>query len=91
MKYHLGHSNDWPPQTGRKSTLTLCFNPSHLEFVNPVAWAAAGQAGPGRRHRHEQGLAILIHGDAAFAGEGIVQETLNLASCPATPTAARCT
>jgi 2-oxoglutarate dehydrogenase E1 component len=59
--------------------LALCFNPSHLEFVNPVAMgrvrAKQDRLGDIRR---DKGMAILIHGDAAFAGEGIVQETLNL-------------
>ena len=59
--------------------LSLCFNPSHLEFVNPVALgrvrAKQDRAGDVKR---EQTMALLIHGDAAFAGEGIVQETLNL-------------
>jgi len=83
VKYHLGHSNDWKARNGRKVRLTLCFNPSHLEFVNPVAEgslrAKLDRAGD---VRHEHGLPILIHGDAAFAGEGIIQETLNLAQLP---------
>ena len=37
MKYHLGHSTDWTTASGAKIHLSLCFNPSHLEFVNPVA------------------------------------------------------
>lgn len=79
VKYHLGHSNDWITVVGEKIHLTLCFNPSHLEFVNPVAEgslrAKQDRAGD---IEHRQGMAILVHGDAAFAGEGIVQETLNL-------------
>mgnify|MGYP002623206754 CR=1 FL=1 len=83
VKYHLGHSSDWTTAGGNDVHLTLCFNPSHLEFVNPVAVGRlrakqdrSGDKG-GRRS-----MAILIHGDAAFAGEGIVQETLNLSELP---------
>src|SRR6266850_1764710 len=79
VKYHLGHSTDWTTSTGAKIHLSLCFNPSHLEFVNPVALgrtrAKQDRAGDSQR---EQGMTLLIHGDAAFAGEGIIQETLNL-------------
>ena len=79
VKYHLGHSSEYRTSTGRTVHLSLCFNPSHLEFVNPVALgrmrAKQDRAGDAR---HELGMALLIHGDAAFAGQGIVQETLNL-------------
>lgn len=79
VKYHLGHSSDWVTATGKKVHITLCFNPSHLEFVNTVAQGRmrAKQDRMGDIERRN-GMAILIHGDAAFAGEGIVQETLNL-------------
>jgi 2-oxoglutarate dehydrogenase E1 component len=79
VKYHLGHSTDWTTSTGAKIHLSLCFNPSHLEFVNPVAMGRirAKQDRVGDEKR-KQGMTLLIHGDAAFAGEGIVQETLNL-------------
>jgi 2-oxoglutarate dehydrogenase E1 component len=79
VKYHLGHSGDWTLSDGRKVHLSLCFNPSHLEFVDPVV------LGRVRAHQDRfedrdcrQVLGILIHGDAAFAGEGVVQETLNM-------------
>jgi 2-oxoglutarate dehydrogenase E1 component len=79
VKYHLGYSSDWKTAQGRNIHLSLCFNPSHLEFVNPVALgrmrAKQDRAGDTERNR---GLVILIHGDASFAGEGVVQETLNL-------------
>ncbi|QDU94999.1 2-oxoglutarate dehydrogenase E1 component [Lignipirellula cremea] len=79
VKYHLGYSGDWKSATGQKVHLSLCFNPSHLEFVNTVALgrvrAKQDQSGDTERRR---GMSILIHGDAAFAGEGVVQETLNL-------------
>ena len=79
VKYHLGHSTDWVTSTGRSIHLSLCFNPSHLEFVNPVALgrtrAKQDRVNDSDRRR---GMTLLIHGDAAFAGEGIVQETFNL-------------
>ena len=80
VKYHLGYSSDWMTAAGHKVHLSLCFNPSHLEFVNPVAIGPrAGQAGPrAATPSASAGMALLIHGDAAFAGEGVVQETLNL-------------
>jgi 2-oxoglutarate dehydrogenase E1 component len=79
VKYHLGYSSDWPTATGRKIHLSLCFNPSHLEFVNPIVLgrARARQDRMSDRDR-SQTMGLLIHGDAAFAGEGVVQETLNL-------------
>jgi len=83
VKYHLGYSGDWTTSSGRTLHLSLCFNPSHLEFVNPVALGRmrAKQDRIGDR-RGETGMAVQIHGDAAFAGEGIIQETLNLSQLP---------
>ena len=79
VKYHLGHSTDWMTMRGDKIHLSLCFNPSHLEMVNPVALgrvrAKQDRVNDTERRR---GMTLLIHGDAAFAGEGVVQETLNL-------------
>jgi 2-oxoglutarate dehydrogenase E1 component len=79
VKYHQGYHGDWTTAAGHKLHLALCFNPSHLEFVNPVVLGRtrAKQDRLGDADR-ERSLAVLIHGDAAFAGEGIVQETLNL-------------
>jgi 2-oxoglutarate dehydrogenase E1 component len=79
VKYHLGYSNAFKTASGASLHLSLCFNPSHLEFVNPVALGRtrAKQDRYGDA-RHDRGMALLIHGDASFAGEGIVQETLNL-------------
>jgi 2-oxoglutarate dehydrogenase E1 component len=79
VKYHKGHSGYWQLPDGQSIHLSLCFNPSHLEYVNPVAMGRTRA----RQDRHgddvrRQCLCLLIHGDAAFAGEGIVQETLNL-------------
>jgi 2-oxoglutarate dehydrogenase E1 component len=79
LTYHLGFSSDWHGEDGRRIHLSLCFNPSHLEFINPVALgrmrAKQDRAKDAERRR---GLVLLVHGDAAFAGEGVVQETLNL-------------
>ena len=79
VKYHLGYSGDWETAAGRQVHLSLCFNPSHLEFVNPVVLgrtrAKQDRAGDQERVR---GMALMIHGDAAFIGEGVTQETLNL-------------
>ncbi|MGV3483145.1 MAG: 2-oxoglutarate dehydrogenase E1 component [Planctomycetaceae bacterium] len=79
VRYHLGYSSDWTTASGQKLHISLCFNPSHLEFVNTVALGRtrSKQDRYGDKSR-TQVLTILIHGDAAFAGEGIVQETLNL-------------
>lgn len=82
VKYHLGFSNDLTTPYG-KVHVSLNFNPSHLEFVNPVTLGRlrAKQDRFGDRER-KRGLAILVHGDSAFIGEGIVQETLNLSRLP---------
>ncbi len=83
VKYHLGYSHDVKAPSGRTVHLSLCYNPSHLEFVDPVAIGRvrAKQDGVGDRAR-EKGMALLMHGDAAFAAEGVVQETLNLSALP---------
>ncbi len=83
VKYHLGYDSEWVTTAGRKIHLSVCFNPSHLEFVNPVALGRtrARQDCRGDSDR-TRALTILIHGDAAFVGEGIVQETLNLSLLP---------
>lgn len=79
VKYHKGYSNDWRTLSKKTVHISLCFNPSHLEFVNPVALGRmrAKQDRVGDTER-TKGLTILIHGDAAFAGQGVVQETLNM-------------
>ena len=79
VRYHLGYSSDWKTARGDTIHISLCFNPSHLEFVNPVALGRTRrkQDARGDTDRREV-MSILIHGDAAFAGEGVVQETLNL-------------
>ncbi|MBU8917005.1 2-oxoglutarate dehydrogenase E1 component [Neobacillus sp. 114] len=84
VKYHLGR-NRFVEGTGTPRTrITLANNPSHLEFVNPVVegFARAAQEDRKKPGYPEQDIkkafAILVHGDAAFPGQGIVAETLNL-------------
>ena len=79
VKYHLGHHSDWTTRQGDVVHLSLCFNPSHLEYVGPVALGRirARQDRIGDKD-HEKSMAILIHGDASFIGQGVTQETLNL-------------
>ncbi len=77
VKYHLGESMDRPTTNGGSVHLSLAFNPSHLEFVNPVVEGRV-RAKQDRRKRVNV-MPLLIHGDAAFMGQGIIPETLNLA------------
>lgn len=79
VKYHKGFSSDVSTEGGPVH-LSLAFNPSHLEIVNPVVEGSSkarqerrGDAG------HKEVLPVQVHGDAAFAGQGVVMETLNLA------------
>lgn len=78
VKYHMGFSSNIATPGG-PIHLTLAFNPSHLEIINPVVEGSV----KARQDRHGIGGAdcivpVLIHGDAAFAGQGIVMETLNM-------------
>src|SRR6056297_3283372 len=83
VRYHLGYSSDWRTASGDTIHISLCFNPSHLAFVNTVAQGRCRckQDNLGNSARNEV-MTILIHGYAAFAGEGIVQLTLNLSQLP---------
>ena len=78
VKYHLGFSSDIKTPGGNVH-LALAFNPSHLEIVNPVVEGSV-RAREERRGdvKGEKVMPILIHGDAAFAGQGVVMETLQL-------------
>ena len=77
VKYHLGESMDRPTTSGGTVHLSLAFNPSHLEFVNPVV---EGRVRAKQDRRKRLGvMPLLIHGDAAFMGQGVIPETLNLA------------
>ena len=80
VKYHLGHSSDREAPDGQKMHLSLCFNPSHLEFVNPVLMGRVrAKQDRYRDHGHHRCMGIAIHGDAAFSGQGVTQELLNMA------------
>ena len=83
VKYHLGATGEYRTARGGTIAMHLVSNPSHLEAVNPVLMGRArarqcriGEEGPKRV------LPICVHGDAAFAGQGIASETLNLAGLP---------
>jgi 2-oxoglutarate dehydrogenase E1 component len=79
VKYHQGFSSDISTPGGPVH-LSLAFNPSHLEIVNPVVEGSVKARMERRGDRQgREVLPILVHGDAAFAGQGVVMETLNLA------------
>ncbi|MBD0282413.1 MAG: multifunctional oxoglutarate decarboxylase/oxoglutarate dehydrogenase thiamine pyrophosphate-binding subunit/dihydrolipoyllysine-residue succinyltransferase subunit [Thermoleophilaceae bacterium] len=83
VKYHYGASGTYATESGRSLTVTLSPNPSHLEYVNPVIEGRARADQTSRKAReigHDPTavVPVLIHGDAAFPGQGIVAETLNL-------------
>ncbi len=80
VKYHMGFSSDMQTEEGDTTHVTMAFNPSHLEIINPVVEGSV----KARQDRYGKigsntVIPILIHGDAAFAGQGIVMETLNMA------------
>ncbi|MFI5046962.1 MAG: multifunctional oxoglutarate decarboxylase/oxoglutarate dehydrogenase thiamine pyrophosphate-binding subunit/dihydrolipoyllysine-residue succinyltransferase subunit [Acidimicrobiia bacterium] len=83
VKYHLGTTGKHASPDGNEVRLTLAANPSHLEAVDPIvegmARALGDAIGDTRRH---QVLPVLVHGDAAFAGQGVVAETFNLSEVP---------
>ncbi|MEN2767784.1 2-oxoglutarate dehydrogenase E1 component [Ornithinibacillus xuwenensis] len=88
VKYHFGAVRDVKDGEETRIRITLAHNPSHLEFVNPVV---EGFTRAAQDERSESGypkqdvskaIPVLIHGDAAFIGEGVVAETLNLANLP---------
>ena len=78
VKYHMGYSSDIDTDNG-PIHLTLAFNPSHLEIIDPVVEGSV-RARQDRRNdkNRDQILPLLIHGDAAFAGQGVIMETFNL-------------
>jgi 2-oxoglutarate decarboxylase len=80
VKYHLGTEGMFTAETGEKTKVYLAANPSHLEAVNPVleGVARAKQDRLNRGAAFFSVLPVLMHGDAAFAGQGVVTETLNL-------------
>jgi 2-oxoglutarate dehydrogenase E1 component len=83
VKYHHGAEGSYRTRTGKSLTVTLSPNPSHLEFVGPVVDGRARAKQTSRRGREAHldataALPVIIHGDAAFAGQGVVAETFNL-------------
>ncbi|KAK9691088.1 hypothetical protein RND81_09G175300 [Saponaria officinalis] len=83
VKYHLGTSYDRPTRGGKRIHLSLVANPSHLEAVNPVV---VGKTRAKQYYSNDvdrtKNMAILIHGDGSFAGQGVVYETLHLSALP---------
>lgn len=83
VKYHKGYSNDLPVSSGVNVHLSLASNPSHLELIDPVV---EGQVYVKQQYKKDAGktrvVPILVHGEAAFTGQGIVTETLNLSQLP---------
>jgi 2-oxoglutarate dehydrogenase E1 component len=84
VKYHIGATGEYLTKSGKKIHIHLASNPSHLEAVDPVTVgrtrAKQDRAGEGGKAKY---LPVLIHGDAAFAGQGITAETLNYADLAA--------
>ncbi len=83
VKYHLGYANTRPTVNGKNVKLSLIPNPSHLEMINPIHQGIVrckqdmfGDIG------REKVVPIAMHGDAAFTGQGVVAETLNLSELP---------
>src|SRR2546426_11616406 len=83
VKYHMGATGEYETRSGARVHIHLVSNPSHLEAVDPVTVgrtrAKQDRAGEGGR---DQFLPLLVHGDGAFAGQGVFAETLNLADIP---------
>jgi 2-oxoglutarate dehydrogenase E1 component len=84
VKYHLGYESVRRTDNGREVAIALAANPSHLEIVNPVVEgkARAQQRILDDTVERRRVLPLLLHGDAAFAGQGIVAEVLNLSQLP---------
>lgn len=80
VKYHQGFSSDFDVD-GERVHLTLAFNPSHLEIVSPVVIGSVrARQERIRDTEHNKVLAVTVHGDSAVAGQGVVQETLNMSN-----------
>ena len=83
VKYHMGATGEYKTRSGGKVHIHLVSNPSHLEAVDPVTVgrtrAKQDRTGEGGREKY---LPLLVHGDAAFAGQGILAETMNYADLP---------
>jgi 2-oxoglutarate dehydrogenase E1 component len=83
VKYHMGATGEYTTRSGNKVHIHLVSNPSHLEAVDPVTIgrtrAKQDRTGEGGREKY---LPLVVHGDAAFAGQGILAETMNYADLP---------
>jgi 2-oxoglutarate dehydrogenase E1 component len=79
VKYHYGYSNDVVTPGGNQVHLTLCPNPSHLEAVNPVVEGLSRAKIDHYLHSEDKIVPVLVHGDAAIAGQGIVYEVVQMA------------
>jgi len=85
VKYHYGHNGSYKTRDGEEISVRLYPNPSHLEFVDPVVTGATRAAQTKRsdaaiEHDPAAAVPVLLHGDAAFPGQGVVAETFNLQS-----------
>src|SRR5690606_29423718 len=83
VKYHHGAEGAYPTASGKAVTVTLLPNPSHLEFVGSVVMGRTRARQTQRRGQAihvdwNAALSVIIHGDAAFAGQGVVAESFNL-------------
>jgi 2-oxoglutarate dehydrogenase E1 component len=79
VKYHYGYSNDITTESGNHVHLTLCPNPSHLEAVNPVVEGLSRAKIDHYLNSEDKIVPVLVHGDAAVAGQGIVYEVVQMA------------
>ncbi|WP_133130879.1 2-oxoglutarate dehydrogenase E1 component [Legionella yabuuchiae] len=79
VKYHLGYSSDLRTESGNIVHVALAFNPSHLEIIGPVVEGSVRSRLRRRNdlEKKDSVLPLVIHGDAAFAGQGVVMETFN--------------
>ncbi|KAL7269460.1 2-oxoglutarate dehydrogenase E1 component [Rhizina undulata] len=85
VKYHLGMNFERPTPSGKRVQLSLVANPSHLEAEDPVVLGKtrAIQHFNNDESTHKTAMGVLVHGDAAFAGQGVVYETLGFHTLPA--------
>ncbi len=85
VKYHLGMNFERPTPSGKRVQLSLVANPSHLEAEDPVVLGKvrAIQHYNSDEKKHQSAMGILLHGDAAYAGQGIVYETMGFHALPA--------
>jgi 2-oxoglutarate dehydrogenase E1 component len=84
VKYHLGMNYERPTPSGKRVSLSLVANPSHLEAEDPVVLGKtrAIQHLSGDEEHHHQSMGLLLHGDAAFAAQGVVYETMGFQQLP---------